>query len=141
MVSLMSSIARFYRVPRSSLAEGDGIAELLARADDLGDDYGWSGYVMLNVLTTLEGIGVSLGAGLPEVIDPDGEAGPVFLAAPADIGILDGLDLSRLDDESLGEGLGLDDDELREAVGESVATLRQLLHGTESREVLVIQIW
>jgi hypothetical protein len=140
MVSPMSSIACFYRVPRSNLDKADGIAEVLARAADLGDDYGWSGYVMLNLLTTLEEIGVNLGADLAEVIDPGGEAGVIFFATSADIGIIDGLDLSQLNDESLGEGLDLDDDELREAVGESVTTLRQLLAGTEPHEVLVIQI-
>lgn len=140
MVSAMSSIARFYRVPRSSLDEADGIAELLTRAADLGDDYGWSGYAMLNLLITLKKIGIDLGADLAEVIDPGGEAGVIFFATSADIGIIDGLDLNRLMGESLGEGLDLDDDELREAVGESVTTLRQLLADTGSHEVLVIQI-
>ncbi len=136
----MSSIACFYRVPRSSLGQADGIAGLLAQAAALDDDYCWSGYVMFNLLVPLAVTGVSLGADLTGVIDPGGEAGAIFLATPADIGTIDGLDLNRLDGESLGMGLGLDDDELREAVGESVTTLRQLLAGTRPHEVLVIQI-
>ncbi len=136
----MSSIACFYRVPRSDLDKGDGIAELLARSDELGHDYCWSGYVMFNLLVALAEAGVDLGAGLAEVTDPDGEAGAIFLATPAHIGIIDGLDLNRLDAEFLSMGLDLDDDELREAVGESVTTLREFLVGTESHEVLVIQI-
>jgi hypothetical protein len=140
MVPPMSSIACFYRVPRSSLGKGDEIAGLLAQAANLGYDYAWSGYVMLNLLLALEQAGVNLGADLSEPSQPDGEAVPIFFATPADTGIIDGLDLDRLDAETLGMGLALDDDELREAVGESVTTLRQLLAGTEPHEVLVIQI-
>jgi hypothetical protein len=136
----MSSIACFYRVPRSSLDKADGIAELLAQAAALDDDYCWSGYVMFNLLVTLAETGVNLGADLAEVTDPGGEAGAIFFATSADIGTIDDLDLNRLDVESLGMGLGLDDDELREAVGESVTTLRQLLASTGSHEVLAIQI-
>jgi hypothetical protein len=136
----MSSIACFYRVPRSSLGAGEVTTELLARADDLGDGYGWSGYVMLNLLIALEEAGANLGADLPEVTQPDGEAVPVFLVTPADLGMIDGLDLNRLDDETLSMGLGLDEEELREAVGDSVTTLRELLVGTQSHEVLVIRI-
>ena len=136
----MSSIACFYRVPRSGLGKGEEITQLLDGAAGLGDDYFWSGYVMLNLLVTLEEAGVSLGAGLAEVNDPDGEAGPVFLAAPAHLGLIDGLDLSQLDSETLSMGLALDDEELREAIGDSVSTLRQLLAGTGPDEVLVIQI-
>lgn len=136
----MSSIARFYRMPRSSLGNGNGIADLLAEAAAVDDDYCWSGYVMLNLLATLAMTGVSLGADLAGVIDPGDEAGAVFFATPADIGTIDGLDLNRLDVESLGMGLGLDADELREAVGDSAMTLSQLLAGTQPHEVLVIRI-
>jgi hypothetical protein len=52
MVSPMSSIACFYRVPRSSLGKGDGIAGLLAQAAAFDDDYCWSGYVMFNLLVS-----------------------------------------------------------------------------------------
>ena len=107
----MSAIACFYRVPRSSLDQGDVITQLLDGAADLGGDYCWSGYVMLNLLVTLEQAGVNLSAGLAEVNDPDGEAGPVFLAAPAHLGVIDGLDLNELEAESLSEGLDLDDEE------------------------------
>ena len=136
----MSSIALFYRVPRSSLGKGDGIAGLLAQAGALEDDYCWSGYVMFNLLVTLARTGANLGADVAELIDRGSEAGAIFFATSADIGTIDGLDPSRLDVESLGMGLGLDDDELREAVGESLTTLRQLLVGTQPHEVLVIQI-
>jgi hypothetical protein len=136
----MSSIACFYRVPTASLDQGDDIAGLLAGAADLGDDYDWSGYVMLNLLIALEQAGLNLGVGLPEPIDLGDEV-PHFFATQADTGIIDGLDLGRLDAETLSMGLALDDDELREAVGDSVTMLRRLLAGTGPHEVLVIQIW
>ena len=137
----MSATAFFYRVPRSGLGEEGEIAGLLARATDLGDDYCWSGYVMFNVLLTLAQTGASLGAGLAEVADPDGEAGAVFFATSADIGTIDSLDLNQLSGDSLRVGLDLDDDELREAVADSVAMLRQLIAGAAPHEVLVIQIY
>jgi hypothetical protein len=136
----MSSIACFYRVSRADLDTGSGIAELLRDSPDLGRDYGWSGYVMLDLLTALEEIGVGLGTGLTERIDAGAESGVVFFATPADLGVIESLDLDQLDRESLGDDLGLDDDELREAVTESVTTLRQLIAGTGPDEVLVISI-
>ena len=126
----MSSIACFYRVPRSSIEKGADIAGLLGQAADLGHDYGWSGYVMLNLLLALKQAGVNLGAGLSEPINPGDEESPLFFATSADTGTIDGLDLDSLDAETLSMGLGLDDEVLTEAIGESVTTLRQLVAGT-----------
>ncbi len=95
---------------------------------------------MLNVLLTFAESGASLGAGLAEVADPGGEAGAVFFATSADIGTIDSFDVNLLSGESLSVGLDLDDDELREAVADSVAMLRQLIAGTAPHEILVIQI-
>src|SRR5690242_6826927 len=105
----MSSIACFYRVSRADLDAGSGLAELLLRSPDLGRDYGWSGYVMLDLLTALEETGVGLGADLADGIEPGEESGVVFFATPADLGVIESVDLDQLDRGSLGDDLGLDD--------------------------------
>jgi hypothetical protein len=134
----MSSIASFFRIPKTALQNGHGIADLLH--EDLGDEYGWSGYVMLNLLLALEDSGISLGDGLGDEVEVDEDAGLLFFATSADLGAIEGLDLNQLDGESIGEDLELDEDELREAVAESVTLLHQLIAGTGPDELLVIRI-
>jgi hypothetical protein len=136
----VSSVASFFRVTRADLETGPGIVELLERSTDLGDDYGWSGYAMLNLLMVLEELGVNLGAGLADEIEADDEEAVRFFATSADLAAIEGLDPNQLDEESLGDGLGLDDDELREAMVESITFLHQLIAGTAPHEVLVIDI-
>jgi hypothetical protein len=136
----MSAIASFFRVSRTELEAGQGVAELHKQATDLGEDYGWSGYVMLNLLMTLEDEGVALGSGLADEIDTDEDTRTLFFATSADLEAIERLDLNRLDTESVGDGLDLDEDELREAVAESVTLLHQLIAGTGPDDVLVISI-
>ncbi|MBX6751260.1 MAG: hypothetical protein IRY85_16615 [Micromonosporaceae bacterium] len=135
----MSSVVSFYRVQRSDLAEGE-LAELLTAAAEVGEDYGWSGYVMLNLLTAMEEADVVLGAGLTEEVEAGEEIGLVYLATADDIETLENLDLDDLDEESLGDGFDMDEAELREAMTESLTLLRELVAGTGPDEVLVISI-
>jgi hypothetical protein len=113
---------------------------LLSGDSYVRDDYGWSGHVMLNVLAAMEQVGLILGADLPGDIDTDEDSGVVYLATRADVEVMESLDLDGLDEETIGDGLGLDDAELREAIGETVAVLYQLIAGTKSDEVLVIRM-
>lgn len=137
----MSSIAWFYRVPRADLLDARGaVAPLLDRATDLGDDYLWSGYVMMNFVLALDEAGVNLGADLADEAEPDDETALLFFAVPDDLDAIESLDLNRLDEETLGMGLELDDDELREAVAESAMFLREVIAGTAPDEVVVIRI-
>jgi hypothetical protein len=95
---------------------------------------------MLNLLMALEEVGVNLGAGLADEIEADGEEGLRFFATSAHLAAIEGLDPYQLDEELLGDGLGLDDDELREAAVESITMLHQLIAGAGPHAVLVIDI-
>jgi hypothetical protein len=133
----VSSIAWFYRIPRADLDGEGGLAEALHQATDVDIDYGWSGYVMLDLLTAVEETGISFGADLPDELD-SGEL-LVFCLTPSDLGAIERLDVSQLDEE-LFDDLDMDGEELREALDESVAALRQLLVGTTPDEVPVVRI-
>lgn len=135
----MSSVVSFYRVQRSDLADGGELAELLTGATEVGEDYGWSGNVMRNLLTAMAAADVVLGAGLTEEVQAD-EDGLVYLATADDIEAIESLDLDDLDEDSLGNGLDMDEAEVREAMTESLTLLRELIAGTGPDEVLVISI-
>ncbi|MCL2465970.1 MAG: hypothetical protein FWF02_00150 [Micrococcales bacterium] len=135
----MSSVACFYRVDRVEL-EASPVSEVIGEGTDLGLGYPWSGHVMMALLDYLDEI--EIGVGLDLDIADDDDAPLVAFFTRADAPAILGLQVAQiLGDETMFDDLGLDDEEIVDAVRDSVETLRELIDGTGPDEVLVVAVY
>jgi hypothetical protein len=148
----VSSIASFYIVNRTDLPAIVGAASS-ARAweaihqlgAELDEEFGWSGYVMLNVLDRLDALGIVLASpGLrkaAEAINADRDY-TTLIASDAQ------PSLDRLDPAAFGPGdlldgpveLGLDDEEAGHALTEALTLLRDAIARLSGDDVLLLHI-
>ena len=148
----MSSIASLYIVKTGDLPAIVGAAGS-ARArkavhqfgKELDEEYGWSGYVMLNVLESLNALNILLeGPGLHEVsaaINVDYDY-TTLIASDAKA-VLDRLDPAAYEPGDLLDGpieLELDDEEARYAMEETLSLLRGTIARLSDDEVLLLNI-
>ncbi|GGM85642.1 hypothetical protein ACFFX1_29690 [Dactylosporangium sucinum] len=148
----MSSIASLYLVETSDLpaivsAAGAGRARAPVHrfARELDEEYRWSGHVMLNVLENLEALSVLLESpGLraaSEAVNEDYD-NTTLIASDAKA-FLDRLDPARYEPGALLAGpieLGLDDEEARYAMEETLSLLRDTIARLSDDEVLLLHI-
>ncbi len=112
---------------------------------EIGEEYGWSGYVMLNILESLETVNVSLeDSGLrdaAEIINADGDH-TLLITSDAKV-LLGRLDPAAYEPADLLGGpieLELDDEEARYAMEETLSLLRDSIAGLADDEVLLLRI-
>jgi hypothetical protein len=149
---LVSSIASLHIVKISdipAIVSAAGSARAWEAVHQLGEEldeeYGWSGYVMLNVLDSLDTLNIQLeGPGLREA----SEAINVDYDYTALIGsdakaFLDRLDPAAYDPGDLLDGpieLELDDEEGRYAMEETLSLLRDAIARLSDDEVLLLHV-
>jgi hypothetical protein len=148
----VSSIASLYIVQNSDLpaivsAAGSAHArEAIHRfGAELDEEYGWSGYVMLNVLTSLHTLNILLDSpalrDASEAINVDYDY-TTLIASDAKA-FLDRLDPAAYEPGDLLDGpieLELDDEEARYAMEETLSLLRDTVPGLSDDEVLLLHI-
>lgn len=112
---------------------------------ELDEEYGWSGYVMLNILENLDTLNVQLeGPGLreaSEAINVDYDY-TTLIASDAKA-FLERLDPAAYDPGDLLDGaieLELDDEEARHAMEETLSLLRAVIASLSDNEVLLLHI-
>ncbi|MBW6439230.1 hypothetical protein KZ829_36460 [Actinoplanes hulinensis] len=148
----MSSIASLYIVKIGALPAIVGAAgqerswEAIQQSGrEPGEEYGWSGYVMMNILDNLDGLNVTLE-------NPD--LHEAARAISADFGhttlitgnareFLDRLDPAAYEIDDLLDGpidLQLDDEESRSAMEDTLSLLRAAITSLSGDEVLLIAI-
>ncbi|MCL2423913.1 MAG: hypothetical protein FWD11_08510, partial [Micrococcales bacterium] len=116
------------------------VSEVIGEGTDLGLGYHWNGHVMMALLDYLDEIDV--GAGLDLDIADDDDAPLVAYFTSDDGAAVAGLEVGQiLGDETMFDDLGLGDDEMVDAVRDSVETLRELVDGTGPEEVLVVAVY
>jgi hypothetical protein len=148
----VSSIASLYIVKTSDLPAIVSAASS-ARAweavhqfgEEIDEEYGWSGNVMLNVLESLDALNILLeGPGLreaSEAINTDYDY-TTLIASDAKA-FLDRLDPAAYEPGDLLDGpieLGLDDEEARYAMEETLSLLRDTIARLADDEVLLLHI-
>ena len=148
----MSSNASLYIVKTSDLpaiVSAAGSARTREAVDQFGEEldeeYGWSGYVMLNLLESLETLNVLLeGPGLREASEAiNGDYDYTTLIASDAKAFLDRLDPAAYEPGELLDGtidLELDDDEARYAMEETLTLLRDTIARLTDDEVLLLHI-
>jgi hypothetical protein len=149
---LVSSIASLHIVKVSDLpaiVSAAGSARSWEAVHQLGEEldeeYGWSGYVMLNVLESLDTLNIQLeGPGLheaSEAINLDYDY--TRLIASDAKAFLDRLDPAAYDPGDLLDGpneLELDDEEARYAIEETLSLLRETIARLSDDEVLLLHV-
>jgi hypothetical protein len=149
---LVSSIASLYLVKTSDLPAIVSAARsarareaVLEFGEELDEEYGWSGYVMLNILENLDTLNIRLeGPGLREAseainVDYDYTA---LIASDAKA-LLDRLDPAAYEPGDLLDGpmgLELDDEEARYAMDETLLLLRDTIARLSDDDVLLLHI-
>ncbi|MEU4625192.1 hypothetical protein AB0G04_35115 [Actinoplanes sp. NPDC023801] len=148
----MSSIASLYIVKASDLpaivnAAGSASAQEVVHqfGEEIGEEYGWSGYVMLNVLESLETLNVQLESpGLHQASGAINADHDFTLLITSDAKALLGrLDPTAYEAADLLDGLielELDDEEARYAMEETLSLLRDSIARLSDDEVLLLQI-
>jgi hypothetical protein len=149
---LVSSIASLYLVKTSDLpaivsAAGAARAReaILEFGEELDDEYGWSGYVMLNILDNLDTLHVRLeGPDLHEASEAiNADYDYTALIASDAKAFLDRLDPAAYEPGDLLDGpmeLELDDEEARYAVEETLSLLRDSIARLSDDDVLLLHI-
>ncbi|WP_344610993.1 hypothetical protein [Dactylosporangium salmoneum] len=148
----MSSIASLHVVQTSDLpaiisAAGSGRTwEAVHRfGAELDEEYGWSGYVMLNVLESLDTLNILLESpGLHEASAAlNKDHGYTTLITSDAKAYLDRLDPAAHEPGDLLDGsieLELDDEEARYAMEETLSLLRDAIARLSDDEVLLLRI-
>jgi hypothetical protein len=148
----VSSIASLYVVKNDDLpaiVSAAGAARTRAAirecAKELDEKYGWSGYVMLNVLASLDAVDIVLASpGWQEASDAiNVDYDYTALIAPDAKGFLDRLDPAAHEPGDLLDGpieVELDDEEARYAMEETLSLLRDTIAGLSGDEVLLLHI-
>jgi hypothetical protein len=147
----VSAIASLHIVKAGDLPEivsaaADGLThEAIDRVgQETGDDYAWSGYVTLNVLTSLDELDVMLASpGLQEASDAiNADYDDVTLIDSGAKAFLDRLDPAGYEPADLADldELGLDAEETRHAMDDTLSLLRDTIAGLADDEVLLLHI-
>ncbi|GIE33702.1 hypothetical protein Ait01nite_067470 [Actinoplanes italicus] len=147
----MSAIASLHIVKAADLPEivgaaGEGLAyeaiDRVGRAN--GDDYAWSGHVMLNVLTSLDELDIMLASpSLQEASDAiNADYDGVTLIDSSAKAFLDRLEPAAYRPADLVDlaELGLDDEETGYAMEDTLTLLRDTIAGLADDEVLLLHI-
>jgi hypothetical protein len=110
-----------------------------------GEEYGWSGYVMLNVVDSLDALDMSLESpalrAASDAINQDHDH--TTLISSDARAFLDRLDPVAYEPGELLDGpveLGLDDEEAHDAMGQTLSLLRDAIAGLSDDEVLVLHV-
>jgi hypothetical protein len=147
----VSAIASLHIVKAADLPElvsaaGEGLArDVRDRVGrETGDDYAWSGYVMLNVLTSLDELDIALASpSLQEASDAiNAGYDDVTLIDSGAKAFLDRLDPATYQPADLVDlaDLGLDDEETGYAMEDTLTLLRDTIAGLADDEVLLLHI-
>jgi len=148
----MSAIASFYLMKRAELpgfvSAEDKFRYLDQRARDVNPDgevFGWSGYVMMDLLLYLEDAGVDLGESEyrdeAKVINETYDL--TYLMTSADKKHLPALDSGTFDMDALVDHFNKEDDDFEErplAMTDGLDALHRLISELDDDEVLIIHI-
>lgn len=148
----MSSVASLHIVKAGDLSAIVSAADS-ARAGEvvhqfgaeIDEEYGWSGYVMLNVLKSLETRNILLeGPGLQETSEAmNAHHDHTSLITSDAKALLHHLDPTAYEPADLLDGpieLELDDEQVRYAMEETLSLLRDSIAGLSDDEVLLVHI-
>jgi hypothetical protein len=148
----VSSVASLYIVKASDLsaivsAAGSARAGEVVHqfGEEIGEEYGWSGYVMLNVLESLETLNILLeGPGSHEASEAiNADYDHTSLITSDAKALLGRLDPTAYEPADLLDGpieLELDDEEARYAMEETLSLLRDSIARLSDDEVLLLHI-
>jgi hypothetical protein len=148
---MMSSVASLHVLKSGDLPAivGAGPERVHETIEELsrepGDDYGWSGYVMVNVLDGLDALDISLeSAALHEASEAINAHYDLTVLISSDAkAFLDRLDPAAYEPADLLDGpieLELDDEEAGYALTETLSLLRDTIAGLADDEVLLLHI-
>jgi hypothetical protein len=146
----VSSLASLHILTSGDLAAvvsagPDGVHRAIKESSRTVGDYGWSGYVMMNVLDSLDAMDISLESPAlheaSEAINAHYDF-TVLIAGDAKA-FLDRLDPAAYEAADLLDGpieLALDDEEAGYAMTETLSLLRDTISGLTGDEVLLLHI-